>query len=385
MSEQDPLSPAERQYRVGENCLEFGDPDGAIDALTEALRLDPSHARAYLRRGQAHGQRDEVKHALTDLDTAVRLDPALAEAYLLRALVHQRMGLADQALDDLSTHISLTPTDSRIYSLRGTLYRMIGRLDEALADLDKAVHLAPDDAGAYNERGLIRLHRGDFDECLVDLNRALELDPNCGQAYCNRGMIWSRQGDGVRARADFDRAIECDGHDVSALVNRGVLLAAEGERESALGDLERALALDPSLRVRIDRIIYDFRLRESGDTATPIDEIELDDLAERTRRASLILAGQVVGSRRQAQAFMNWLETYRVRVVMPWDTKWMDLMMGTLPGPRADVDLPGVRPAAWFVERDPDYAFACTLGVGGQFRIPHGASPVPDVTDFEER
>lgn len=307
----------------------------------------------------------------------VVMDTEIA-AKLSHALNLFQVGRTDAAVEGLSELTRLAPHDPQILLARGTILRTIGRLDEALADLDRAVALSPDNSQAHNERGLIRFHREEFDQSLIDLDRAIELDPDCGQALCNRGLILSRRGQNEQALSDFHRALECDPADVSALVNRGVLYAASGQRESALDDLHRAVSLNPTCQSAVDRIIRDFNLGEN-DQPTPIDEISMQELCERMRLAGLILSKQIEGSLHQATQFMNWLERYRYRQVMPWDaSNFLDSMIAT--GSEGSImdEIAGLGPVTWTPDRDPDYLFLCTTKEGF-LRIPARADDVPVV------
>jgi tetratricopeptide (TPR) repeat protein len=51
------------------------DPDGAIAEYTEAIRLDPTDSIAHYNRGNAFRSKKEYARALTDYQEAVRLDP----------------------------------------------------------------------------------------------------------------------------------------------------------------------------------------------------------------------------------------------------------------------------------------------------------------------
>ena len=51
------------------------DPDGAIAACTEAIRVDPDRAEAYSLRGGAWATKDQMDRAVADLTEAIRLDP----------------------------------------------------------------------------------------------------------------------------------------------------------------------------------------------------------------------------------------------------------------------------------------------------------------------
>ena len=67
---------------------------GAIAHYTEAIKLKPDFANAYLRRGIAKLPKGQYFAALSDFDTAIRLKPDLVHAYISR-------GFAKLSLDQI--------------------------------------------------------------------------------------------------------------------------------------------------------------------------------------------------------------------------------------------------------------------------------------------
>ena len=61
------------------SCLDKGDLDAAIAALTEAIRLDPRNSQAHFHRGIAHEQAGEHDKAVKDYTEAIQLNPKNAE------------------------------------------------------------------------------------------------------------------------------------------------------------------------------------------------------------------------------------------------------------------------------------------------------------------
>src|SRR5207248_11488514 len=71
---------AEAAYRRGLAHAEKKEYDRAIAEFTEALRLDPKHAKAYFQRGLAHTDKGEYDEAVADTAEAIRIDPEDAHA-----------------------------------------------------------------------------------------------------------------------------------------------------------------------------------------------------------------------------------------------------------------------------------------------------------------
>lgn len=84
--------------------------DRAIQAFTEALRLNPHDTLAYvsyLSRGLAYRLKGEHDRAVRDLDQALRLDPHDADTYLGRGLAYARQGEYARARSDYNQALAL--------------------------------------------------------------------------------------------------------------------------------------------------------------------------------------------------------------------------------------------------------------------------------------
>ena len=70
-------------YSRGLEYLDYNEPDQAIRAFTEALKLNPRHVHAYFARGCAWIERGNLEQAIADYNEAIRLDPNYAAAYTI--------------------------------------------------------------------------------------------------------------------------------------------------------------------------------------------------------------------------------------------------------------------------------------------------------------
>src|SRR5262245_61621728 len=79
----DPTVPASVRpvFERGLTLHRNGDSVGAIRAFDEAIRLQPTFARAYTLRGTAYMLTGDYQKALSDLNQAIRIDPRNAAAY----------------------------------------------------------------------------------------------------------------------------------------------------------------------------------------------------------------------------------------------------------------------------------------------------------------
>ena len=133
-------------YNLGVVCNEKGEYDQAIAHCTEAIRLKPDYAEAYVYRGAAHvanGEQDD--QAIADCTEAIRLKPDYPEAHYIRGLAYGAKGNQDQAIADFTAAIRLQPDDAKAYYMRGVTYETKGELDRAAADYAKAKELGYDE------------------------------------------------------------------------------------------------------------------------------------------------------------------------------------------------------------------------------------------------
>ena len=90
--------PAVFEFKRGVSYSERKNWEVAIVYYTEAIRLNPRYAAAWLNRGIAHREKGEVDKAIRDFTGAIRWRPGFADAFYNRGVAYQKQG--DQAKAD---------------------------------------------------------------------------------------------------------------------------------------------------------------------------------------------------------------------------------------------------------------------------------------------
>ncbi|MBI2922050.1 MAG: tetratricopeptide repeat protein [Planctomycetes bacterium] len=139
----------------GDERMESGDPDGAIDDVTQAIRLRPGRSAGFQGRGRAKYRKGDLEGAISDLSVAIRLDPEDARARRVRGDAHG---------------------DNRDFNA-------------AIADYDEALRLNPADRLAWLNRGQTRLESGEFKAAIADTDEAIRLESESYRAWTNRGHL----------------------------------------------------------------------------------------------------------------------------------------------------------------------------------------------------
>ena len=167
--------------------------DKAMEDADECVRLQPSWAKGYLRRGSVFFRMNQLERAEQVLKEGLELDPtndalkkeleAVMNAIAER-MARQRESLEakekaieafnDQnykgAVDLLKKAIKLDPENHIFYSNRAAAYMALEQYDRALGDADECIRLQPEWAKGYSRRGaaLFRMDK------LVDARDAFE-------------------------------------------------------------------------------------------------------------------------------------------------------------------------------------------------------------------
>ncbi len=132
---------AEWHLEQGNNFLQQGRYDEAIEEYTEAIRLDPQYALAYHNRGFAYDDLGQLERAIQDYDEAIRLNPQWAEAYNNRGWTYEEMGQYELAIEDYTEAIRLNPQYALAYANRAGAYTLLDMDSMAEQDFNRAVEL----------------------------------------------------------------------------------------------------------------------------------------------------------------------------------------------------------------------------------------------------
>ncbi len=165
-------------YNEGVRLLEDGQTDKAIDALNQAVKLDPEHADAYFRLGIAYAlaefrDRGELQEATP---TPLPGEEPAKEAKLNSEIAFERAAARyrkriDANKEDHAAHYNL-----------GRALNKLNEDNDAATALREAVKLNPDDTDYQTELGATLIKLAKYAEAVAALKKAVELDPGNLQA-----------------------------------------------------------------------------------------------------------------------------------------------------------------------------------------------------------
>lgn len=183
------------QHRLHRSVLLFnaaqvlgtiGRTDQAIDALSQAMDMDPNYSEYYLERGSLLLKLGQFEAAEADLLRAIELSPPYAESWTDLGQCYRAMGRFSEADAAYSRALDLDPRVVLALIGRADSRAERGDLAGALADYDRAVALEPNDALLLGARAVVLYDSGRVAESLADLDRAIALAPDNADLHANR-------------------------------------------------------------------------------------------------------------------------------------------------------------------------------------------------------
>jgi len=162
------------------------DYDGAIDDLTEAIKVDP-HQSLYVERGRAKRAKNDLDGAIRDYTEALKLDGNYAVALNNRGVVYEAKAKYDEALQDYTGAIKADPKYSTPYRNRGLIHQRRGNYALAAKDFADAVDLDPENPTTIDD--LAWLLATCPDASVRDGKEALKLSKKACELTENRNML----------------------------------------------------------------------------------------------------------------------------------------------------------------------------------------------------
>ncbi|HXH07735.1 MAG TPA: tetratricopeptide repeat protein, partial [Vicinamibacterales bacterium] len=252
----------------------------AIEHARRALALDPRHATAHGRLGDALLNLGRVDEAIAALEHALAIEPdnVFTLGVLARALWIGQ-GRIEEALERFERVVALNPEAGYAYLQMALLYSLRGRYDRAEAAARRAVdlqerllsgHEGLQLVGARARLGYVFYLQGRYDEAVAEYERELAFLATSDHLLRDRtrievmqklGAAWLRAGRPDEAARWFDQAVRAfderiakGADDPYTRYYMACLHALRGEEAEAIAHLERSIAEGgPVQRVRAAR------------------------------------------------------------------------------------------------------------------------------------
>ncbi|MDP6793681.1 MAG: tetratricopeptide repeat protein [Anaerolineales bacterium] len=163
--------------RLGACCLELGQTEAAIAALSPAAESSPDDLVLQQTAAQAYAQAKMWTDALPLFERVVRLAPDDVSALKTAALASENTGDRQHAIELLHRAAALQPENPDVHAHLAHVYAGDKRWEEARDTITVAIAFNDQDKDFYHQLGEYHSALGDSDAALSAYFRATEIDP----------------------------------------------------------------------------------------------------------------------------------------------------------------------------------------------------------------
>jgi tetratricopeptide (TPR) repeat protein len=208
---------------------------------------DSASAIDWTNRGNELYRAGQLQPALDALNQALRINPTFHPAWYERGNVLFAMNRYIEALEAYDYTIKLKPDLYSVWRDRGVLLALIDKPIAALGCFDRATELKPDDYVLWYMRGnLLNKDLQSYQNAISSYDRALSLNPNFADAWMGKGKAFHEQGQYGSALAAYEQALKLNPELAVAWILQARTQLALGRRTDAIANLQRALQLNPN-------------------------------------------------------------------------------------------------------------------------------------------
>jgi len=171
----------------------------AIDAYTEAIRLDPTNVALYIAIARAQVFAGRYDDALIYSSDALLLSPNNSAAFAVRAWALTRKGDLEEADRVIQEAIQIEPGNGIAHAyyaiLLGNMYEQnrgpyVDPIQVAIDESNTAMALAPDKLEVRWARGYILSITGNYELAIQQYLAAIEINPNISQLHLELGVAY---------------------------------------------------------------------------------------------------------------------------------------------------------------------------------------------------
>ena len=209
---------------------------------------DEKNARQYVFLGKVRRAAGQNDAALDAIRQALKLDPNDAEAQLTLCLLLAQAGKMDEAIEIAKSALTNDPANPEFNRVLGGLLTQAGKEDEALALYKGLLEKYPNNEAvvhlARSGLSVIYVNRGDFAKGEAELEALLEREPEDAGVNNDLGYLYADQGKNLeKAEAMIRKAIQEEPENPAYLDSLGWVLFKRGKAKEAVGSLEKAVSL----------------------------------------------------------------------------------------------------------------------------------------------
>lgn len=248
------------------------DTDKAVEALRQAILLDPQNVRLYVDFAALSATHQSFQVGINVVNDGINLQPNAAPLYFARGVLYVQLADYEKAQVDFDKAYELDPTQSLSAAAQGLAAVQQNNLIDALSGVEQKLAHNPGDPLLLYLRADILAQQGPqpgsagFEEALRSAQLAVKLRPGLGPARSVLAKLYLQNGQYTEAAEQCQKALEIDPKDQTALYHL-IQALRKTDRKGEIPALLKQLASLRQQAAHDEREQYRFKLVE-GDADT---------------------------------------------------------------------------------------------------------------------
>lgn len=246
------------------------DTEKAVDALRQAILLDPRNVNFYLDFAAISSAHQSFQVGINVLNDGIALQPKSAPLYFARGVLYVQLAEYEKAEADFETAYKLDPSQSLTAAAQGLAAAQHNDLDHALAGVQEKLTRKPNDPILLYLQADILTQKGaepgspEFQTAMRSAKKAVELRPTLGPPRGVLAKLYLQSGQYSLAAIQCRKALESDPKDQAALYHL-IQALRKADKKTEIPELLKRLALLRQEAAREEREQYRYKLVEGND------------------------------------------------------------------------------------------------------------------------
>ena len=246
------------------------DTEKAVDALRQAILLDPHNANLYVDFAALASTHQSFDVGINVVNDGIHLLPEAAPLYFARGMLYVQLAEYDKSEADFEKAYELDPSQSLTVAAQGLAAVQRNDLSRALSDVQQKLDRKPDDPILLYVQADVLTQQGatpdspEFQTALRSAKKAVALRPSLGPARSVLAKLYLQAGQYLEAAVQCRKALEINPKDQTALYHL-IQALRKTEKKGEIPDLLKRLAQLRQEATKDEREQYRYKLVE-GDT-----------------------------------------------------------------------------------------------------------------------
>lgn len=207
-------------YGLGSCYNGLDQPEKAIAAFEQVIRIDPMNADSHYHLGQYYLKLERYEEAIRVYRQAIQLEPDYVAAYFDMGVAYAETKAYEKGIQAFQKVLQIHPDHVSTHYFLGLIYHHMGRNEDAVKSYHNALKKNPDSTLVLYQLGIAYGDLGNTTKQIETMKRAIRIDPDFAPAHYKMGLYYLSEGDRAAALEEYKLLRRLDVESAEKLFNQ---------------------------------------------------------------------------------------------------------------------------------------------------------------------